>query len=119
MTGLVWRLGQSWHPRKYPSAWVKGEELAQGDFTHGTMFCIASEEGLIDNTSSVHGGLRTGLSGEDYSDYLDDSRQGFLQIEADDIDDIGVEGIVQTIMRRIGTELPVYLSIDIDVKTPA
>lgn len=108
----------TWHPRTYPSAWVSSEELAQSDFTHGTMFWIASEEGLIANQSSVHGGLRTRLSGLDYTDYFADTKQGFLQIEADDIDRMGVDGIVDTIMNRMGTKIPVYLSVDIDVIDP-
>jgi agmatinase len=38
-----------------------------------------------------------------------------MQIEVDDIDQWGVEGIAERIMARVGTEIPVYLSIDIDV----
>lgn len=82
------------------------------------MFWIASNEGLILNGSSVHAGLRTRLAGDDYADYDDDQRQGFLRIETDDIDVLGVQGIVDAIMERIGTEVPVYLSVDIDVIDP-
>ena len=39
-------------------------------------------------------------------------------IATDDIDDIGAKGIIQSIMDRVGTEMPVYLSIDIDVIDP-
>ena len=108
----------TWHPRKYPSAWLPADEPSQSDFTHGTMFWIASTEGLILNGSSVHGGLRTRLGGLDYDDYVDDTRQGFLQIEADDIDTLGTQGIIDAIMQRMGTEVPVYLSVDIDVIDP-
>ena len=108
----------TWNPKTYPSAWLKDGEPTQSDFTHGTMFWIAGEEGLIANGRSVHAGLRTRLSGQDYADYAEDTAQGFLQIEADDIDHLGVEGIVTAIIDRIGTELPVYLSIDIDVIDP-
>ena len=52
------------------------------------------------------------------SDYDDDDRQGFLRIEADDIDELRVKGVVKKIMDRIGTENPVYLSVDIDVLDP-
>jgi agmatinase len=82
------------------------------------MFWIASNEGLIANGSSVHAGLRTRLSGNDWADYDDDDRQGFLRISADDIDDIGTAGIISSILERIGTEKRVYLSIDIDVLDP-
>jgi agmatinase len=82
------------------------------------MFWLASNEGLIANGSSVHAGLRTRLSGNDWADYDDDDRQGFLRISADDIDDLGTAGIISSIMKRIGTEKKVYLSIDIDVLDP-
>lgn len=108
----------TWHPGKYPNAWLPVGEPSQSDFTHGTMFWIASDEGLILNGSSVHGGLRTRLGGIDYDDYVDDTRQGFLQIEADDIDVMGTQGIIDAIMQRMGTEVPVYLSVDIDVIDP-
>lgn len=106
----------TWHPAKYPSAWFSSP--AQSDYNHGSMFWIASNEGLIQNSSSVHAGLRTRLSGDDFGDYVDDDRQGFLRIETDDIDVLGVNGIVGMIMERMGTEVPVYLSIDIDVLDP-
>ena len=82
------------------------------------MFWLASEEGLINNGSSVHAGLRTRLGGTDYADYANDERQGFLRIESDDIDAVGVSGIISSIMDKIGTEVPVYLSLDIDVLDP-
>ncbi|KAH8893572.1 arginase [Thozetella sp. PMI_491] len=106
------------HPGKYPSTWIPEDEHSQSDFTHGTMFWMASSEGLIRNGSSVHGGLRSRLAGNDYGDYEDDSRQGFVRIEADMIDDIGAQGIIDIIMERMGTEIPVYLSVDIDVIDP-
>lgn len=102
----------TWHPAKYPSAW----ESKQSEFTHGSMFWIASNEGLILNGSSVHGGLRSRLTS--YEDYEDDERQGFLRIAADDIDEIGTRGVIDTIIERVGTEVPVYLSVDIDVIDP-
>jgi agmatinase len=104
----------TWHPAKYPSAW----ESTQSEFNHGSMFWIASNEGLILNGSSVHAGLRTRLSGDVWDDYEDDSRQGFLRISSDDIDELGTSGVISSIIDRIGTEVPVYLSIDIDVLDP-
>lgn len=82
------------------------------------MFWFASTEGLIANGSSVHAGLRTKLSGDDTADYVDDSQQGWYRISTDDVDEIGVKGIVTSIMNRVGSEMPVYLSIDIDVIDP-
>lgn len=109
----------TWHPAKYPSAWIDPDDTStQSFFNHGSMFWLAATEGLISNGSSVHAGLRTRLSGDDTEDYTDDSQQGWVRISTDDIDDIGVKGVVATILDRVGTETPVYLSIDIDVIDP-
>ncbi|CZT51674.1 related to agmatinase [Rhynchosporium secalis] len=104
----------TWHPEKYPSPWPS----KQAQFNHGSMFWLASNEGLILNGSSVHAGLRTRLSGDDWADYEDDTNQGFLRISSDDIDDLGTKGVISAILERIGTEIPVYLSVDIDVLDP-
>lgn len=109
----------TWHPAKYPSAWIDPEhETTQSHFNHGSMFWLAVTEGLIANSSSVHAGLRTRLSGDDAGDYEDDSQQGWIRIATDDIDEIGVKGVIRTIMDRVGMDNPVYLSIDIDVIDP-
>jgi agmatinase len=109
----------TWHPAKYPSTWNDPTDSAsQSFFNHGSMFWLAATEGLIANGSSVHAGLRTRLSGDDTEDFADDSQQGWIRISTDDIDDIGVKGVINTIMDRVGTENPVYLSIDIDVIDP-
>ncbi|KAI2487511.1 Agmatinase mitochondrial [Pyrenophora tritici-repentis] len=105
----------TWHPAKYPSAWLDESSLS---FNHGSMFWVASTEGLIANGSSVHAGLRTRLSGDGPEDYTDDSQQGWHRISTDDLDDIGVKGVISSIMDRVGTETLVYLSIDIDVIDP-
>ncbi|KAI1841236.1 hypothetical protein JX265_010152 [Neoarthrinium moseri] len=108
----------TWHPAKYPSAW----ESTQAHFNHGSMFWLAGHEGLLSNTSAkpnVHAGLRTRLSGDDFGDYDDDTAQNWVRISADDMDDLGTAGIVQSIMSTLGTEDPVYLSLDIDVLDPA
>jgi agmatinase len=107
----------TWHPGAYPSVWAKTPG-SQSDFTHGTMFWLASQEGLIKHNSSVHAGLRTRLGGESFGDYDVDTDQGFYRIEADDIDELRPDGIAKLIMQRIGTEVPVYLSVDIDVIDP-
>ncbi|KAF1930721.1 Arginase/deacetylase [Didymella exigua CBS 183.55] len=109
----------TWHPAKYPSAWIDSEDpTTQSFLNHGSMFWLASIEGLVANGSSVHAGLRTRLSGDDEADYEEDTQQGWMRISTDDIDDVGTKGIVESIMERVGTETPVYLSIDIDVIDP-
>jgi agmatinase len=107
----------TWHPGAYPNTWSENPG-SQTDFTHGTMFWLASTEGLILNSSSVHAGLRTRLGGDDYGDYDVDTAAGFFRIEADDIDFLNPSGIAELIMQRIGRDVPTYLSVDIDVLDP-
>jgi agmatinase len=107
----------TWDPAVYPSTWLDtSDPSTQSFFTHGSMFWMAAREGLIANGSSVHAGLRTRLAGE--GDNEDDSTQGWTRISTDDIDDLGVKGVVSKIMGQVGTKNPVYLSIDIDVIDP-
>lgn len=107
----------TWHPAKYPSAWVDPNNPAeQSFFTHGTMFWVAHNESLILRDKSVHAGLRTRLSG--VGDNEDDDAQGWIRIACDDIDDIGVAAVMKKIVTHVGTETPVYLSVDIDVIDP-
>lgn len=89
----------------------------QSEFTHGTMFHLAAQEGCIANGTSIHGGLRTRLSGLDYGDYLHDEEVGFKFIEAHEIDNLGVQGVINRVKATVG-DTPVYLSIDIDVIDP-
>lgn len=107
----------TWHPAKYPSAWVDPNNPdEQSLFTHGTMFWIAHNESLIIKDKSVHAGLRTRLSSSEDND--DDDSQGWVRIACDDIDDMGVANVAKKIIGHVGTETPVYLSIDIDVIDP-
>ena len=83
---------------------------------------MAYQEGLLCNSSttpSVHAGLRARLGGADWKDNNDDTAQNWLRIPADEIDNIGPRGIVNHILNVLGTEKPVYLSVDIDVLDPA
>ena len=84
----------------------------QSAITHGTFFWHASREGCISKGTSIHGGLRTKLfSPKDY--VIDREVVGFTIIEAHEIDDIGVTGIVKKTREVVG-DRPTYLSIDID-----
>jgi agmatinase len=85
-------------------------------YTHGTPFRRASEQGLIVKGSSAHVGIRGSLY--DRQDLLDDEELGFTIVHCRDIDRIGVDGIVERVVERVG-EHPVYVSIDIDVLDPA
>jgi agmatinase len=93
-----------------------GAPSAQAAVNHGTYFYWASQEGLIQNGSSIHGAIRTTLSGP--ADYENDDASGFQRIEAREIDTLGVDGIIKKIRDTVGST-PVYLSIDIDSIDPA
>ena len=107
----------TWHPAKYPSAWLdKDDPFPESFFTHGSMFWIAHNESLIMKDHSVHAGLRTRLT--DVGDNEDDDAQGWIRFTCDDIDDIGFANMAKKIEKHVGTDTPVYLSIDIDVIDP-
>ncbi|MGK9220210.1 MULTISPECIES: agmatinase [unclassified Microbacterium] len=84
--------------------------------THGTPFRRASEEGLIDQTASMHVGTRGPLYGQ--ADLVDDERLGFAIVTSEQIEEDGVERAIERIRTRIG-DAPLYISIDIDVLDPA
>jgi agmatinase len=85
-------------------------------FTHGTPFRRAGEEGLFDSDASMHIGIRGPVYAP--SDFEKDAALGFKIVSCDDIQRIGVDGVVARIRERIG-DRPLYVSIDIDVLDPA
>ena len=86
------------------------------EYTHGTPFRRASEEGLLDRSGCLHVGIRGPLYSE--ADLSEDSGLGFQVVSAPEVDHLGVTGIVQRISERVG-DRPVYVSVDIDVLDPA
>ncbi|KAJ3540980.1 hypothetical protein NM208_g4811 [Fusarium decemcellulare] len=102
----------TWKPKVFG-----GSPSDVASINHGTYFYHAAMEGLLANDTNIHAGIRTTLSGP--SDYDNDGYCGFEIVEAREIDTIGTGGIIERILKRIGTERPVYLSIDIDTLDPA
>jgi len=84
--------------------------------THGTIFRRAFEEGLLVEDHSIHIGIRGPIY--DRMDLTDDARMGFRIIRAGDLDVMGIDTAVDMVRRRVA-DLPVYLSVDIDVLDPA
>ncbi len=84
--------------------------------THGTVFRRAFEEGLLIEDHSMHVGIRGPIYGA--HDLIDDARFGFRTIRTTDVDNMGVPAVIEAIHERID-DLPVYVSIDIDVLDPA
>lgn len=81
----------------------------------GSFFWQAATEGLIARNRSAHAGIRTRL--DTYADVVHDINIGFQIFTTDDIDDVGPAGIAAAIRQRVG-DMPVYLSIDIDILDP-
>lgn len=86
------------------------------EYTHGTPFRRASEEGLLAPGRSIHVGIRGPIYGR--GDLVEDSDLGFRQVSTDDVADQGAAAIAARIRERAGGA-PVYISVDIDVLDPA
>ncbi|MET8989430.1 agmatinase [Nonomuraea wenchangensis] len=86
------------------------------EYTHGTPFRRAVEEGLLDTEAVSHVGTRGPLYGK--SDLDEDKRLGFGIVTSADVMRRGVDEVVDALRQRIG-DRPLYVSIDIDVLDPA
>jgi agmatinase len=86
------------------------------EYTHGTPFRRAVEEGIVDTEALSHVGTRGPLYGK--KDLEDDRRFGFGIVTSSDVYHQGVVEIVDKLRQRLGNR-PVYVSIDIDVLDPA
>lgn len=86
-------------------------------YTHGTVFRRAIEEGLLDPKRVVQIGLRGAL----YSDAPDSwgEQQGVTVIDMNAYHEMGHEAVLDRIHEVVGTDLPTYVSFDIDVIDPA
>jgi agmatinase len=85
-------------------------------YTHGTPFRRASEEGLVALDHCAHVGIRNSVYA--LADFDDDRRLGFATVSTLDVARRGVDEAVDRVRDRVG-DLPVYVSIDIDVLDPA
>jgi agmatinase len=102
----------SWDPAQLGGGLTKYAEV-----THGSMFHILHEEGLLPSHGNMHLGSRSMLFDKEY-DLDNDARCGFSYVRAREIDEIGVQGIIDRIVQTVGNQ-HVYVSIDIDVLDPA
>jgi len=95
------------HPDFWPPA------VPERPVHHGTVFRLASEEGLIDPAASVQIGIRGSVS----AGIVDETRAaGFHLITADEFARQGVRATLEAIHRL--ASLPVYVSLDIDSVDP-
>ena len=86
------------------------------EYTHGTPFRRAVEEGILDTEAIGHVGTRGPLYGK--RDLEEDRRLGFGIVTAADVMRRGVDETVDALRQRIG-DRPLYVSVDIDVLDPA
>ncbi|WP_049564841.1 agmatinase [Nonomuraea sp. SBT364] len=86
------------------------------EYTHGTPFRRAVEEGLVDTEALSHVGIRGPLYGK--KDLEEDRRLGFGILTAADVLRRGLDEVIDALRQRIG-DRPLYVSVDIDVLDPA
>ncbi|MGW3348503.1 agmatinase [Nonomuraea rubra] len=86
------------------------------EYTHGTPFRRAVEEGILDTEALSHVGIRGSLYGK--KDLEEDRRLGFGIVTAADVLRRGLDEVIDLLRQRVG-DRPLYLSIDIDVLDPA
>ncbi|MEU7898476.1 agmatinase [Nonomuraea sp. NPDC049152] len=86
------------------------------EYTHGTPFRRAVEEGLLDTEALSHVGIRGPLYGK--RDLDEDRRLGFGIVTAADVLRRGLDEVIDALRQRIG-DRPLYVSVDIDVLDPA
>lgn len=86
------------------------------EYTHGTPFRRAFEEGIIDTEALCHVGTRGPLYGK--KDLEDDRRFGFGIVTSSDVYRQGADQVAAKLRDRIGGR-PLYVSIDVDVMDPA
>lgn len=101
----------TWDPKVLGGGLTKYAEV-----NHGTMLHIAHEEGLLSDHSNMHLGTRCTLSNKHF-DLDNDLRCGFTNIRARELDKLGVDKVVEKIVKTVSGQL-VYLSVDIDVLDP-
>ncbi len=85
-------------------------------YTHGTPFRRAHEEGLLASDRCAHVGIRGPLFSPE--DLTDDRGFGFTIVGAFDYLTRSVASVADELRERVG-DLPVYVSIDVDVMDPA
>ncbi|MEU7744976.1 agmatinase [Nonomuraea sp. NPDC049158] len=86
------------------------------EYTHGTPFRRAVEEGILDTEALSHVGIRGPLYGK--ADLDEDRRLGFGIVTSADVMRRGPDEIAEALRQRIG-DRPLYISVDIDALDPA
>lgn len=85
-------------------------------YFHGTTFRRASEEGLIDPSTSIQAGMRG--PAYDAGDAACAADHGFSVLPIDELRAVGPDGYAEMVRDTVA-DAPVFLSFDIDVCDPA
>lgn len=101
----------TWDPKK-----LGGGITDYMSLNHGTFLHYATELGYIETKGNYHVGIRAPYIDANY-DKQHDADCGFHIIQANDIDKIGVQGIIDELAKD--PNIPTYISVDIDVLDPA
>jgi agmatinase/guanidinopropionase len=102
------------HFDAHPDTW--DAEFEGHQYSHGTSFRRALEEGLIDPSAYLQIGIRGPTAGP--QDYRDAKALGARMITLDEAREMGIAAVTQQIHERVGTR-PVYVTLDIDAVDPA
>ncbi|KAI9056927.1 Arginase/deacetylase [Trametes sanguinea] len=104
----------TWKPKQTTGGpWLPDEEIP---VSHGSYFWYAYKEGLLaPDNANIHVGIRGAINS--WQDYDDDYEFGWIISHAEDVEDMGWQGVVKKIRDTVGDN-PVYLTLDIDVIDP-
>lgn len=83
---------------------------------HGTFLHYAAERGYLNHGHNLHVGSRAPYVRK-HGDIEHDKHCGFAIVNAREIDEVGISGVIQKIKDRVG-DTNVYISVDIDVLDP-
>lgn len=84
-------------------------------YSHGTMFSIAVDEGIVDPYSSIQIGMRgTSITKNPYQPARD---MGFELLTTDDVKAMEISKLTQLIKARV-SDKPVFLTFDVDFLDP-
>ncbi len=89
--------------------------FGDNEYTHGTPFRRAVEEGLLDPKRTVQIGIRGSIYAEDEHDFA--REVGIRMIRMEEFDEMGVDKVIAE-ARRVAGDGPTYLSFDIDGLDP-
>lgn len=118
-TGATYRVGARFGPValiQFDSHGDVWHGYFGGKDTHGTPFCQAAEEGLLDLTRSSQVGLRGPVY--DAADIQLSRALGFQVFTASEVREAGLDGVIAAVKARAGNG-PCFLTFDIDFVDPA